>query len=142
MGVGSGAVITTSNINLNNLFSNISKSQNAAGAIEYRCIYIHNDTSDAQQVFQDLDLYQTGSSIASFQIMILNKNVDAGTTPPTSGFVSSNATAPIVAGTPGTPNATLLAGDSVAVWIKRTAANSVGSSAVTDSLSLVVRGFE
>lgn len=142
MGTNSAAVITTTNINLNNLFSNISKSQNAAGAIDYRCVYIHNDTSDTQQTYQDLDFYQSGSSIAQFEFLIGQKGVVADTTPPSSGFVSATPSSPVPMATAGTPEATLGAGEFVSLWIKRTATNSTGSSSVTDALNLVVRGFE
>lgn len=146
MGTGTGAVITTSNTTLNNLFDNISKAENFAGTVDYRCVYIHNDTSTPGALFANGALYKSGSSLATFQFgMEAAKNTAASTianetTAPTGiTFVTATSSSPLAL---MTSSNTLNPGDYIGVWIKRTADHITGSGTVTDTLSLVVSGTE
>lgn len=58
MSTETAAIISTANTNLNNLFDNISKTENLAGTVDYRCVYIQN-TGDA---LNGVELYLTGNN--------------------------------------------------------------------------------
>ena len=70
MGTDAAAVITTSNTTLNNIFDDITKSQNAAGTYDYRCVFIHNNTSDVAQTFSGGELFVNGSPLAEFSFSV------------------------------------------------------------------------
>lgn len=140
------AVITTSNTTLNNLWDNITKAENFAGTTDYRCVFIHNDTSTVGALFASGQVYISGSSLASFQIgMAATKNTatvtiaDENTAP--SGITFSTPTSGSPLPLMSSAN-TLNPGDYIAMWIKRTANNITGSGTVTDALNLVISGTE
>lgn len=145
MSEDSNAVIDTTNTTLNNLFDNITKADNFAGTTDYRCVYVHNDTTNVGEVFADAEAYIGGSPLATFQIGVGVKNATTTTigteTDVPAGIVFSSPTS-------GSPLELLVSPDVlnpedfVAVWIKRTASNITGTGTVTDLLNLVVRGVE
>jgi hypothetical protein len=147
MGTDAAAVITTSNTTLNNLFDDITKAQNAASTYDYRCLFIHNNTSDVAQTFSGGELFVNGAPLAEFSFSIANaKNSDAVTIPndttEPSGVVSwvtATSASPLVL---MASNNVLAAGDYIYVWIRRRANNITGVGTVTDTLPLGIRGSE
>lgn len=146
MSEAAGAVISTSNTNLNNLFDNITKSENFSSTTDYRCVFVHNDILTAGEVFAEPSVYLSGSPLATFEVgVVASKNTSAGTIA-TETDVPAGIT--FSAPTSGSPLALLSGGDVldpddyIAIWIKRTASNITGSGSITDSLNLVVRGVQ
>jgi len=144
MGTGGGAIITTSNTLLNNLFDNISKTENNAGTVDYRCIMLHNDTANVGDIFINGSVFLSGVPKANIEVGFGDYNTDAVTiadelTPP-SGIIFSEPDdgSPLVF--PG--SAELDIGEYVALWIKRTAQNIAGAGTITDIITLTVRGAE
>jgi hypothetical protein len=139
------AIITTANTTLNNLFDDVSKAENFNGTTDYRCVYIHNDTQNAAEIFANGEVYLNGGSYASIQVGIGVKNAVAPTianenTAPAGITFSSPTSAAPLALMSGTNQ--LDADDYIALWIKRTASNISGSGTVTDSIPLSIRGVE
>jgi hypothetical protein len=139
------AIITTSNTNLNNLFDDITKAENFNITTDYRCVYIHNDTTNPAEIFANGEVYLNGGSYATIQVgvgvkgavavTIANENaVPAGIT---FSSPTSAAPLPLMSGTNQ-----LNQGEFIALWIKRTANNISGSGTVTDSIPLSIRGVE
>ena len=58
MSTVTGGIISISNTNLNNLFDNISKTENLDETVDYRCVYIQN-TGDA---LNGVEIYLTGNT--------------------------------------------------------------------------------
>ncbi len=142
----SGAIIDTSNTTLNNLWDDISKVENINGVIDYRCVYVYNNTATSGQIYANGAAYISGSALATFALgFVAAKNTDAGT-------IANENTAPsgitFTAPTSGSPLAFLASsnilnpGDYIALWIRRTANNITGSGTVTDSLTLTLSGAE
>lgn len=147
MGTDSAAMITTSNTTMNNLFDDITKSQNAAGTYDYRCVYLHNNTSDTNQTFSGGEIFVNGTTIADFSFFIApSKNTDASvipndTTEPSG--IGAWVTAPSSSPLPLlSSNNVLNAGDYIYIWIRRRANNVTGIGTVSDTLPLAVRGAE
>lgn len=147
MGADSSAVISTSNTTMNNLFDDITKAQNAAGEYDYRCVYIHNNISDAAQTFSGGEVFVNGTPLATFDFWISSaKNNDAtvvpnDTTAPSgvSSWSSATSAAPLAL---LSTNNVLNAGDYIYIWIRRRANNVSGVGTVTDTLPLAIRGSE
>jgi hypothetical protein len=147
MGIDAAALITTSNTTLNNLFDDITKSQNAAGTYDYRCVYIHNDTTDVAQTFSGGEIFVNGSPLAEFSFYIAPaKNNDAVTIPSDTvepsgigawSLASSAAPLSLMSGTN-----ILEAGEYIYIWVRRRANNVSGVGTVTDTLPLAIRGSE
>lgn len=147
MGTDSSSIITTSNTTMNNLFDDITKAQNAASTYDYRCVYIHNNTSDTSQTFSGGELFVNGSTIAEFSFYISpSKNSDAviianDTTEPSGISSWSTATQSLPLQLLSSNNI-LNAGDYIYVWIRRRANNVTGIGTVSDTLPLAIRGAE
>jgi hypothetical protein len=62
-----GGKILTSNVDLHNLFDEITKQQNAIGETDYRCVYVYNSGND---VFASTEFYLTGDTSALIEIGI------------------------------------------------------------------------
>ena len=147
MGTDAAAVITTSNTTLNNIFDDITKSQNAAGTYDYRCVFIHNNTSDAAQTFSGGELFVNGSPLAEFSFSVAGaKNNDAVTIPndttEPAGIASWGSATTLAPLALMASNNVLGAGEYIYVWIRRRANNVSGVGTVTDTLPLAVRGSE
>ncbi len=145
MATNAEAIITTSNTTLNNLFDDVTKAENFNGTTDYRCVYIHNDTSNVSEIFANGEAYLNGGSYASIQIGVGVRNAVAPTianenTAPSGITFSSPTSAAALALMSGTNQ--LDAEDFIALWIKRTASNISGSGTVTDSIPLSIRGVE
>lgn len=145
MATNAEAIITTSNTTINNLFDNITKAENFAGTTDYRCVFIHNNTAVAGEIFANGVVYISGSPLATFQVGVGAKNLAAVT-------IANELTAPsgitFTSPTLASPRVLLASnnilnpGDYISIWLKRTANNINGSGTVTDSLPLVVKGTE
>ena len=147
MGTDTSAVITTSNTTMNNLFDDITKAQNAASVYDYRCVYLHNNTSDTSQTFSGGEIFINGSTIAEFSFYIAPaKNTEAvvipnDTTEPSGISSWSGAPSSLPLKLMSSSNI-LNAGDYIYIWIRRRANNVTGIGTVSDTLPLAVRGAE
>ena len=65
-----GAIITTSNTTLENLFDKISKTQNSSNAVDYRCVYIQNISASPADIFSSWELYVANNPIANFRFSL------------------------------------------------------------------------
>ena len=146
MATNSEAAITTSNTTINNLWDNVTKAENYAGTTEYRCVFIHNDTSTSGALFANGRVYLSGSSLATFQLGVESaKNIAtvtiASETTAPSGITFSSPTSSAPLDLMSTDN-TLDPGEYIALWIKRTVNNVTGSGQVTDTLTINVDGTQ
>ena len=142
MATNAEAVITPADTRLNNLFDNISKLENANGTTDYRCVFIHNDTTTAGAVFSDGAIFLQGLTKATIELGIGAIGTtaavipDENTAPAGITFSAPSATSPLYL------PAALNPGDAIPLWIKRTANNIAGAGTITDIISIVVRGVE
>lgn len=132
-----------SNTPLDNLFTDITGAQNAAGQVDYACIFIHNNTSSGNSMLNTvawlpLSLYVAGGATISLAAdtfsasaigtssqqavkITANTNAPAGV----SGWVNPTNTQPVSPSyTNGIQLGTIAPGFCIAVWIRRTATNS------------------
>lgn len=142
MSQDSQANITTSNTSLNNLFDDISKSENFNGTTDYRCVYISNDTINAGEIFASGEVYISGTPYADIQIGVGTKNATAPTIGDENTVPSGVSFSTPSSGSPLSLGADLDPGDYIALWIRRTASNISGTGTVTDSIPITVRGVE
>ncbi|MDB4533390.1 hypothetical protein N9242_00860 [Vicingaceae bacterium] len=144
MGTDAGAIITTANTSLNNLFDNISKLENNDGTTDYRCIMIHNDTLTSGEIFATGSIFLEGSPKADISIGLGDYNVNAevltneNTVP--ADIIFSQPTEAFPLAFPG--GAQLDANEYIELWVKRTAQNVAGAGTITDIITVVVRGVE
>jgi len=145
MGTDDAAKILTTNTEFNNLWDDISKLENSNNTTDYRCIFVHNDTTTPNNSFLLGKLYFSGSPKAVFQagigaggvknsddIVIANE-----TTAPTGvTFADHNDEASALALPTLEPN------DYIAIWLKRTANNIPGSGVINDLISINISGVE
>ena len=128
---------------MNILYDNITSSENMAEVPEYRCVYIDNSATGANQsAFLGSKIYVSGSTYAEFQLgKVAAKNTDAGvianetTAPAGITFATYNRDNKMVIGD-------LLPGERYAIWIKRTPKNIGGAGSTQASLDLVIEGSE
>lgn len=146
-GASWGGYISTTQLNnsvtLDNLFSDITGSQNAGGQVDYACVFVLNNTSSGNSmlntvVWLPLSAYVAGGANASIAAdpagvtvktvtslqavkITSNTNAPAGV----SGFVSPQSSAPTGPSyTGGLQIGSVAPGSCFALWIKRTATNS------------------
>ena len=140
-----GGEITTSNNNLNNLFDNITKSENFNNTTDYRCIFILNKVGGGGP-FASAEIYLNNTSYADIEIGFAPEGYDINveqigneSIAPT-GVVWSqpDAGSPLVF--PGAQQ--LTEGQFIALWIKRTATSIPGTGTVTDTIGLSISGVE
>jgi hypothetical protein len=141
-----GKYISTTQLSatpLDNLFTDITGAQNAAGQVDYACVFILNNTASGNSMLNTVawlpnSLFVAGgatvqlaadpagatakgSSTAQAAVITTNTNAPTGV----SGFVSPVASAPVSPSyTGGIQLGTIAPGFCYAVWIKRTATNS------------------
>jgi hypothetical protein len=126
----------------NSLFDDVSGAESAAGTVEYRCVYIHNNHGTLQ--LQNPKIYvqaNTPSGTTTIDLALGSSAVDG-----TEQTIADEITAPT--GLTWVTNATnyatgvaltsLNAGSHRAVWIRRTV--NAGTSAATDTYTLRVEG--
>lgn len=133
-----GKYISTTEIvtaTLNNLFNNVTGAGNAASAVDYRCIFVHN--SHGTLTLENAGIY-ISSQVAggtSLDIAIDNIAASAIGTSSAQAFTAANtSTSPGgAAGAFSAPSSSgtalvlgnILPGFCKAVWVRRTAANTV-----------------
>ncbi len=132
----------------NNLFDNVTGAENAASAVEYRCIFVHN--SHGSLSLESAGIYISSQVSGGTTLAIGIDDIAA------SAIGSSSAQAYEAAATTTDPDAgvgafsspsssgtalslgTIAAGFCKAVWVRRTAANTVAVD--DDGATLVVFG--
>lgn len=132
----------------NNLFDNVTGSENAASAVEYRCVFVHN--SHASITLENAAVYISSQVSGGTALAIAIDDIAA------SAIDSSSAQAYEAATTTTDPDAgvgafsaaasqgaalslgNIAAGSCKAFWVRRTAANSVAVDA--DGATFVVFG--
>lgn len=131
-----GKYISTTQITdatLNNLFDDISGDENAASTVDYRCIFIHN--SHATLTLLSPKIWLSAEVAGGASIAIATDNIAAsaiGSASAQAAEIVNETTTPsgVSAFSSPTTKATGLslgdipAGQTKAVWVKRTAANS------------------
>lgn len=146
-----GKFISTSDIvtaTLNNLFDNVTGSENVASAVEYRCIFIHN--SHGLITLENAGIYISSQVAGGTTVAIAVDNIAAsaiGSSSP-QAFEASLSTTDPSASTGGfsSPSTGLTAlalgnipaGFCRAVWVRRTAANT--GAVDSDGGVLVIQG--
>lgn len=146
-----GKYISTTQLSgtpLNNLFDNISGDENAASTVDYRCIFIHN--AHATLSLQTPVVWLSAEVAGGAGIAIAIDAIAAsaiGSAGAQAALVASELTSPGAgAGAFSSPTtkagglalATIPAGQTRAVWVRRTAANSAAIDA--DGVTLRVEG--
>lgn len=133
-----GDQISTTNITdatLNNLFDDISAAENAAGTVDYRCIFILNNHASLTATSVSYYLLSETAGGANIAISVDTTGVTAKgsgsaqaktianetTAPATQTF-----TAPTAAGT--LTGSDIPAGSCQAIWVRRTATNSAAQA--------------
>lgn len=138
------ATTVLSNTPLDNLFNDITGAENAAGQVDYACVFIHNNTSSGNSMLNTVawlptTYYVTGgagaqlapdptgtkllaSSVQQAVKITANTNAPAGV----SGWVSNTSTVPTSSNSyaNGVYLGTIQPGYVCAIWVKRTATNS------------------
>lgn len=132
----------------NNLFDNVSGAENAASTVDYRCIFVHN--SHATLDYENAKIYISSqvsggavyaiaiddiaaSAIGSSSAQAFEASTE--TTDPDAGVGSFSAAASVGA---ALSLGTIAAGFCKAVWVRRTAANTVAVD--DDGATFVVLG--
>lgn len=121
---------------LNNLFDDVSGTENAASTVDYRCIFIHNSNATDSATSGKLYLSSETSGGAVAAIGLDGTGVVAYNTASTMAVTIANENAApsgVTFSAPTTDSggitvATLAANQVVAVWVRRTAANSASLS--------------
>lgn len=138
-------IVTATN---NNLFDNVSGAENAASTVDYRCIFVHN--SHATLPFENAAVYISSQVAGGTTLAIAIDDAVASAIGSSSAqaFEASTETTNPDAGvgpfsSPSTPETalslgTIAAGFCRAVWVRRTAANTVAVN--DDGGTLVVLG--
>lgn len=130
-----GKYISTTQITdntLNNLFSDISGSENAASQVDYRCIFIHNSHASLTMQSTVVYLYSEVSGGASIAIGVDTNAASAiGSSSAQAVTIASTTTAPtgVSFSSPtslgtGISIGNIAAGSCRAIWVRRTAANT------------------
>ena len=138
-------VVTATN---NNLFDNVTGAENAASAVEYRCIFVHN--AHATLTLENAAIYISSQVAGGTTLAIAIDNIASsaiGSSSAQAFAATDTSTTPGGAAgafsSPSTTGAALSLGNigpgfCKAVWVRRTAANTVAVDA--DGGTLVVFG--
>lgn len=127
---------------LNNLFDDVSGAENTASTADYRCLFIHNSNATSSGTACKIFLSSETAGGASAAIGLDTTGVVAANSAATMALTIANETtaptgvtfsAPTTDAT-GLSVATLGASQAIAVWVRRTAANS--ASLALDSVVL------
>lgn len=128
---------------LHNIFDEISKEENSNGSVDYRCIYVHNQTDSVEPV-SNLKVKILSQGTTQFELGPLAKNQQAeaitteNTAPQSVTFSDksrmerSNPDGYL----PFSEAVTLSPGESVGLWLKRVTKPSQGSGVLTEDLVL------
>lgn len=121
---------------LNNLFPDATGPQNAAGQVDYQCLFVYN--SDTAQTMTNITAWIPSSSVTgalqwAVGVDSTNASTYDYTTAPQAGYISSPTIAPATVPTWAGPSAEVNGGLAMnplapgmvsAVWIRRTAVGS------------------
>jgi hypothetical protein len=118
---------------LNNLFDDVSGDENAASDVEYRCFFVHNDHATITWIAPTVWINSEVAGGASVAIGLDPAGVTAkGSGTAQAATVANESTAPggVTFSAPTTKGAGLVianipAGSVAAIWVRRTAANTV-----------------
>lgn len=133
-----------SNTPLDNLFNDITGAENAAGQVDYACVFIHNNTASGNSMLNTVvwlptSYYITGGATTQIAIdptgaSLLGSSaqqavkITASTNAPAgvSGWVSNTSTVPTLSNSyaNGVYLGTIQPGYVYAIWVRRTATNS------------------
>lgn len=146
-----GKYISTTQVvtaTLNNLFSDVTGAQNAASQVDYRCIFIHNNHGTI--TLQNAGIYISSQVAGGTTLAIATDNIaasaigsssaqafTAASTTTSPGGAASAFSAPSSQGT-GLSLGNIAPGFCKAVWVQRTAANTIAVN--SDGGTLVVFG--
>ena len=131
----------------NGLFDDISGAENAASAVDYRCVFVHNN--HATLTYQNAVVYMSAETAGGANVAIATDNIAAsakGSASAQAAEIASETTAPTgvsafssptTAGT-GLSLGNIAAGQVKGVWVRRTAANSAAID--SDGFTLAVSG--
>jgi len=137
-----------SGITLNNLFDNVTGAENAASDVEYRCMFVLNNhaTLTLQNAVGYVSAEVAGGAGVAIAIATVGP-VAKGSASAQAETIADESTAPTaldqVFGTPVTAGTgyalgNIAAGECVAVWVRRTAADTIAQSG--DGFTLAVSG--
>jgi len=130
----------------NDLFDDVSGAQNAASAVDYRCIFVHN--SNADNALENAVVYLSaetagGAAIAVGADPTAASAIGSGSAQAVTIADEDDAPAGVSFSSPTTVGAavslgTIPAGQCKAFWVRRTAANTAALSG--DGVTLAVTG--
>lgn len=132
---------------LNDLFDDISGAENAASTVDYRCIFIHN--SNAANTYENVVVYLSAETAGGASIAIATDNIAAsaiGATAAQAAEIATETTAPVGTSAFSSPTTVgtglalgnIPSGQTRAIWIRRTAANTAALS--NDGVTIAVTG--
>lgn len=127
----------------NNIWDDITASENLNQKKEYRCLYIHNAPGGASEGdYLSASLYLVGSTYAKYKFAkAASKNSTAATVstegiaPSGMSFAPADKDNKLVLGD-------LAPGDYIYVWVERQASNITGSGTTQEVFSLAIDGAE
>lgn len=135
----STTAITTAQ--LNNLFDNVSGAESAAGDVEYRCVFVHNNHATLTYLGCQVAIASQVSGGGTIDIGVDTTAASAkGSSSAQALTVANESTAPSGVTFSGGPITLgdLAAGEVRAFWLRRTV--SAGASAVNDNVVLDITG--
>lgn len=145
-----GKYISTTEITdntLNNLFDDISGDENAASTVDYRCIFVHNSHASLTYLSPKVWLSAEVANGASVAIAIDDITASAiGASGAQAAEIATETSAPSGVGSFSSPTTKgsglslgdIPAGQTRAVWVKRTAANNAALD--NDGATISVEG--
>lgn len=144
-----GKYISTTEITdatLNNLFDDVSGDENAASDVEYRCFFAHNSHATLSLTSAVAYISAEVSGGASVAIGVDPAGATAiGSAPDQAATIANESTAPtgVTFSAPTTKETgislgTIAAGECIAIWVRRTAANT--SAKNNDGATITVAG--
>ena len=134
-GASLGKYISTTQVvsgDANDLFLDVTGTENAASQIDYQCVFVHNSNATADMIGAAIYIVSQVASGTSFAIGVDPTAISAiGASPAQAVQVASDITAPlgVTFSNPTTEGTALALGDigpgeCKAFWVRRTAANT------------------
>jgi len=131
----------------NDLFDDVSGAENAASTVDYRCFFVHN--SNASNALTSAVVYMSAEVAGGTNVAIAVDNIAAsaiGAGVAQSAIIANETTAPTGVGAFSSPTTaaaglalgSIPAGSCRAVWVRRSAVNSVALS--NDGVTISVTG--
>ena len=131
----------------NDLFDDVTGAENAASAVDYRCIFVHN--SNGANALQSAVAYLSAETAGGASIAIAVDNIAAsaiGSASAQAAVIATETTTPSGVGAFSSPTTAgagialgnIPSGSCRAIWVRRTAANS--SALSNDGVTIAVTG--